>query len=221
MKRISQLIGKYGKGNKRISESIELSLFKKVYMDAACTLFIQKGKKFVIDDDNKRFLLHFSKYWSNDPSFEINDDISLQKGLFVKGSIGTGKTTSFEIIRTIYRTYKFEKLCFPIISAEQVVEKFNSAKNKEEVITYYSNGTFFFDDLGKETAGNNIYQYGKEEIFIRILSNRYRNFESKGTLTHITSNLDFDQIGARYGTHIQDRFYTMFNQLKLSGASRR
>ena len=110
---------------------------------------------------------------------------------------------------------------FPSIAAQEVVAKYNAEKNKDHIIDYYSKGTFLFDDLGSETVGNNVYQYGKEEIFVRILLNRYRNFESLGTKTHVTTNLSLSQIGNRYGTQISDRFIRMFNRLKLDGPSRR
>ncbi len=95
------------------------------------------------------------------------------------------------------------------------------AKNKEDVVRYYSKGVFLFDDLGAETMGNNIFQYGKEEVFLRILLNRYRNFESLGTKTHITTNLSLGEIEQRYGKQLADRFIKMFNLLKLDGPSRR
>jgi DNA replication protein DnaC len=139
----------------------------------------------------------------------------------VFGSYGTGKTSSFQIIQNMAKEYQLRELWFPSISTQEVVEKFNVESNKEQVIQYYSKGTFLFDDLGAETAGNNIHQYGKEEVFIRILLNRYRNFESRGTKTHITTNLNLDGIEQRYGRQLSDRFIKMFNLLKLDGPSRR
>ncbi|WP_149304447.1 P-loop NTPase family protein [Pareuzebyella sediminis] len=119
------------------------------------------------------------------------------------------------------KQYGLRELWFPCISTQEVVAKYNENKNKEEIIEYYSKGTFLFDDLGSETVGNNVYQYGKEEIFVRILLNRYRNFENLGTKTHITTNLNNSQIEDRYGRQISDRFVRMFNRLKLDGPSRR
>jgi len=152
---------------------------------------------------------------------QILENISLRKGLMVFGSYGTGKSSSFRIIQNLSRCYQVRELWFPSISTQEVVAKFNLERNKEEVIQYYSKGIFLFDDLGAEPAGNNIYQYGKEEVFVRILLNRYRNFEEQGTKTHITTNLDLVQIENRYGRQLSDRFVRMFNLLKLDGPSRR
>ena len=119
------------------------------------------------------------------------------------------------------KQYQVRELWFPSISTQEVVTRFNLERNKEHVIQYFSKGVFLFDDLGAEMMGNNIYQYGKEEVFVRILLNRYRNFESLGTKTHITTNLNLGQMEERYGKQLADRFIRMFNLLKLDGPSRR
>lgn len=196
-------------------------VFKKVFYKAAQEFYAHGEQDFEVDAQNKNFLGHFCRYWNREAAFEVLENISLQKGLLVFGSYGTGKTSSFQIIQNIAKVYQIRELWFPSISTQEVVAKYNVENNKEQVIQYYSKGTFLFDDLGAETAGNNIYQYGKEEIFIRILLNRYRNFESLGTKTHITTNLNLDQLEERYGRQLSDRFIKMFNLLKLDGPSRR
>ena len=197
------------------------ALFKKVFFRAAQEFYARTDLDFEVDGGNKNFLGHFCRYWNRDPAFELLENISLGKGLLVFGSYGTGKTSSFRIIQDMSKEYGLKALWFPIISTQEVVDRYNTEKNKDDVIRYYSKGTFLFDDLGSETVGNNVYQYGKEEIFVRILLNRYRNFESLGTKSHITTNLDLSQIEHRYGRQISDRFIRMFNLLKLDGPSRR
>lgn len=199
----------------------EPDIFKKVFFKAAQDFYANSDFDFEVDGANKNFLGHFCKYWNREKAFEFLENISLRKGLLVFGSYGTGKTSSFQIIQNLAKHYQVRELWFPSISTQQVVAKFNLEKNKENVIQYYSKGVFLFDDLGAEMAGNNIYQYGKEEIFVRILLNRYRNFESLGTKTHITTNLSLGQIEERYGKQLADRFIKMFNLLKLDGPSRR
>ena len=199
----------------------EPDVFKKVFFKMAQEFYARTNMDFEVDGSNKSFLQHFCKYWNREVAFEVIANISLKKGLFVFGSYGTGKTTSFRIIQNLAKQYQVKELWFPSISTQEVVDRFNMEKNKEDVIRYFSKGTFLFDDLGSETAGNNIYQYGKEEVFVRILLNRYRNFEKLGTKTHITTNLGLKQVEERYGKQLADRFIEMFNLLKLDGPSRR
>ena len=196
-------------------------IFKKVFFKMAQEFYAKSDIDFEVDIGNKNFLGHFCKYWNRDKAFEVLENISLRKGLLVFGSYGTGKTSSFQIIQNIARQYQVRELWFPSISTQEVVERFNMAKNKEDVVRYYSKGVFLFDDLGAEMEGNNSFQYGKEEVFVRILLNRYRNFESLGSKTHITTNLSLGKIEQRYGKQLADRFIKMFNLLKLDGPSRR
>ena len=199
----------------------EPDIFKKVFFKMAQEFYAKSDIDFEVDIGNKNFLGHFCKYWNRDKAFEVLENISLRKGLLVFGSYGTGKTSSFQIIQNIARQYQVRELWFPSISTQEVVERFNMAKNKEDVVRYYSKGVFLFDDLGAEMEGNNSFQYGKEEVFVRILLNRYRNFESLGSKTHITTNLSLGKIEQRYGKQLADRFIKMFNLLKLDGPSRR
>ncbi|WP_289644968.1 hypothetical protein [Maribacter aestuarii] len=181
-------------------------LFKKIFCRAAREYYARTDLDFEVDSSNKNFLGHFCRYWNRDPAFEVLENISLRKGLLVFGSYGTGKTSSFRIIQNMSEQYGLRTLWFPIISAQEVVDRYNAERNKDDIIQYYSKGTFLFDDLGSETVGNNVYQYGKEDIFVRILLDRYRNFETRGTKTYITTNLDYSQIEHRYG---RDRSWTV------------
>lgn len=175
---------------------------------------------FKVDENNKKFLNAFCKYFAQDPTFETEHNGHLDKGLFVFGNNGTGKTSSFEIIQKISKQYAIKQLWIPIISTQEVVQKFNLAESsqKDYIIQYYSKGTYLFDDLGSEKEASN---YGKEDIFTRISEHRYNEFLKYGTKTFITSNLSFEEIKKRYGIRVYDRFYQMFNQLKLDGESRR
>ena len=176
-------------------------------------IFFEEGEKkisnqkseFLIESEYKRVLYAIIAYMSKNILYENNGG-SFRKGLLLKGPNGSGKTTIFSIFNALGRQHK--SFYFPIISCSEVVTKFNSAEFKEDVIKYYSFGNYCFDDLGKEPIASN---FGKEDIFIRILENRYREFCEKGTKTFITTNLTLEQIGIRYGVHIMDRFYEMFN----------
>jgi len=184
-------------------------------------LFREKGEKklaaqkmeFLLDPEYKKTLTLILAYMTTDPFYESKKG-SFRKGLFLTGTNGTGKTTIFKILQKL----GLQKLImyFPMISCTEVVAKYNAGPRKEDIITHYSFGNFCFDDLGKEPIASN---YGTEDIFIRILENRYREFCEKGTKTFITTNLNLEQIGRRYGVHIKDRFYEMFNFHELNSGS--
>ncbi len=186
----------------------------KIYYDAI-------NRTFEVDETNKVFLNLICKYFAQDETFETIHKGELHKGIFCYGNPGTGKTSSFKIIQNISRKYNIKSLWFPIVETSKIVEKYNTEKNKDYIIQNYSKGNCLFDDLGAENEANNIFIYGKEDIFIRIMETRYNEFVTKGTKTHITTNLSIEEIKKRYGSRIEDRFIQMFNFLELNGQSRR
>jgi len=194
---------------------------RKLFNFEAIQYYKKLNKEFEVDDDNSKYLNLFCKYFSRSDAFEKDTGGDLNKGVFVTGKSGTGKTSSFKIIHNISQKYNCKQLWFPIHDTSNVVEQFNLEKYKDDVIKKNSKGIMLFDDLGAESIGSNVYVYGKEDIFIRILEARYREYINKGTKTFITSNLNLEDIKKRYGVRVEDRFIEMFNILKLDGKSRR
>ena len=193
---------------------INTDTLKNLFSIEARKHYARKNNSFEVDENNKNFLNIFCKYFAQDLSFETEHQGELHKGLYVLGGNGTGKTSSFEILQKISKTYSINQIWTSIICTHDVVREFNLSESgkKDFIIQKYSRGKFMFDDLGAETEASN---YGKEDIFIR------NDFISKGVKTHITSNLTFDDIKKRYGVRVYDRFFEMFNIVKVGGERRR
>lgn len=194
---------------------------KSLYNKEAIKYYKSVNRVFTIDQNNKNYLNLLCKYFANDQTFETFHEGELRKGLFFYGNTGTGKTTSLQIIQNISKKYNIKPLWFPIIEAGKVVEQFNTEKNKDYVVIKYSSGKILFDDLGAENEANNIFIYGKEDIFVRILENRYNDYVTKGIKTHITSNLTIEDIKDRYGSRVEDRLVQMCNFIEAPGDTRR
>ena len=191
---------------------------KKTFKNEAEIYFEKIGKHFIIDEDNKNYLNLLCLYFAEDLNFEKKFGGELRKGLLVFGNPGTGKTSSFDIIQNISKKYNLKQLWFTKRKANDVVTRYNETPLKDSVIRDCSKGVIYFDDLGSEIIASN---FGKEDIFIRILEFRYDEFKENGTKTYITTNFTFDEIEERYGERVFDRFIEMFNFLELSGKSRR
>ncbi|MEO9893093.1 hypothetical protein [Aurantibacter sp.] len=210
--------------NKTQKSNWNLKKLKIIFNQEAIIFYAQSRMKvFTVDSDNKLYLNLLCKYFSRDMTFETEHGGHLNKGLFIYGNKGSGKTTSLKIIQSLYFKYQQRQFWFPRIDCQEVVDKFNMARNKDYIVKNYSKGSFMFDDLGAENLANNIHVFGKEDIFIRIMEARYNEFVNKGVRTHITSNLTPQDVGKRYGSRVEDRFYEMFNliELNVSGESRR
>jgi len=201
-------------------ERIMTPQLKQLYHIEAKKYFLSEHRNFDVDENNKRFLDIFCRYFASDTEFETKYKGELQKGLYVFGIPGTGKTSCFKIMQNVSKVYSISQVWMPIISTQNVVEQFNTSESnkKDFVIQNYSKGIFMFDDLGAEKEASN---FGKEDIFERIMERRYDKFLEKGTKTFVTSNLSFEGIKKRYGSRLYDRFFQMFNVLELGGQSRR
>lgn len=199
-------------------KNIPTIVLKKIFNEEAEIYFRNLGKYFVIDKNNKNYFNILCHYFSEDLKFEEEIGGELRKGIMVFGDVGTGKSSSFDIIQNISKKHKLTALWFPKRSANDVVTKYNESLLKDVVIRDCSKGKMYFDDLGSEKEASN---FGKEDIFVRILELRYDEFKEKGTKTFLTTNFTIEDIKNRYGIRIYDRFREMFNFLELSGESRR
>jgi len=88
----------------------------------------------------------------------------------------------------------------------EVLEKYNETKS------------FCFDDLGVEPKGSH---YAKEcNVMGEILLSRYELFchpeQSRRVLTHITTNLNAQELDKRYGNRVRSRMRTMFNLISFN-----
>jgi len=192
--------------------------FKKIFNEEAENYFEKLGRRFIIDESNRNYFNFLCHYFSEDIKFEEEFGGNLKKGLMVFGDVGTGKSSSFNIIQNISKKHEVRHLRFIKMTANEVVTKYNETPLKDSVIRYCSKGTIYFDDLGSETVASN---FGKEDIFIRILELRYNDFIEKGTKTYLTTNYTLEEIYERYGVRVFDRFKEMFNFLEVRGRSKR
>ncbi|MBW8688174.1 hypothetical protein [Chitinophaga rhizophila] len=141
--------------------------------------------------------------------------IDLNKGIFLGGDIGTGKTQLMQLMRCIvYSPYEYAVHSCPKIALD-------FGKSGTQTIMRYSydclsknssiQAVCCFDDLGKEI---NTKHYGTScNIMQQILLARYELFVQHGIITHVTSALNTLQLEEKYGTGIRSRFREMFNRI--------
>lgn len=154
------------------------------------------------------------------------------KGLWLCGNIGTGKSTLLEILRTFcpsvrpWRRYRDSGSAdaraisrdaspygFRISNATRVTGDY--AKNGYEGLdTYILNARQAFDEVGREGIPTS-YFGNTENVFAYIIQRRYDLRD--GDFTHVTSNLAPRQIAEVYGDHIYDRCCEMFNFVEMAG----
>jgi hypothetical protein len=100
---------------------------------------------------------------------------------------------------------------------------FEFMKEGHEVFHRYTKGsfqsekfepkTYCFDDLGLETTMN---FYGNPcSVMAEILLSRYDLFHSFGMITHITTNLNSQELEDCYGTRVRSRLREMMNLISF------
>ncbi len=156
---------------------------------------------------------------------EQDSELSLNKGIYIYGPVGTGKTTMMRA----FSTWRHTKKRFQIVNTKDL--QWDFAKEGFDLIRKYSSRsyeykrgfydrsgkalTYCFDDFGSEGKSKH---YGNDCLVMEeVIEYRYREHQETGMLTHITSNLgrDWDLIENEYGTRIRSRCRELFHKIEL------
>jgi DNA replication protein DnaC len=174
----------------------------------------RQGKVYVEDAAYLQLHKYLSCYFAGDKKFETwkhIDKPNLNKGLYIWGTIGFGKTSLLKAFRTL----SLRGQSFGYRSTYEVREMLENREKKIADVQALYHSPILFDELGKEAKS-----FGAE-LMTDVLSRRYDTFVDKGIKTHITSNLSPKQIGDRYGKHLESRIYEMCNVIYVKGNDKR
>ena len=193
---------------------------------------IFKEKPFVVDDSNAMIYELLCYYFSNDKNFlavaeamEVKNP-SLEKGIFIAGNFGVGKTWLMRLFM------KNQRQVFLLRNAKDIADEFGT--NGEDGLLEYVNkhknpsndSSVFFqpysglciDDLGTEDIKTH---YGnKRNVIGDLLEKRYSR-NNTGVYLHATSNLDAEQLKDFYGGRVTSRIREVFNLIEMNGNDRR
>jgi DNA replication protein DnaC len=171
---------------------------------------------FVIDSENKESFKKIAIYVSEYSYQNINS----KRGILLFGPKGTGKTVAMKII---------QKCClktnnkFYLYSSLDLSEYFATGGDEGKytsAIDLTGKKNHCIDDLGLER--NKVMYFGNEICpAAYVIARRYDLFCRYGIKTHITTNLNFEEIEKIYGDRISDRLKEMCNIIEFKGISRR
>lgn len=179
----------------------------------------QINRELVLSEQGEKAINIICMYLNNEPGFE-EMGYSFQKGLWLAGEYGTGKTALIKAYREAKLVLFGETVGFKTcVQMNEEYLRLNEYTNKHEglkAISAYANRydthERIFDDLGEEETTVNDYG-NKTCVMAKILSERYKGFPN--TTTHITTNLGSKDIARDYGGRIESRVYEMFNFIPL------
>ncbi|MFN8348774.1 MAG: hypothetical protein U0X91_27490 [Spirosomataceae bacterium] len=187
---------------------IDFATAKEIFRFTAERLCERQGKHFVIDEENRWVLQNLVAYFIGDPT---HCAFSLQKGIYLYGPVGVGKTFIFQAFRLFCQAV--HQPSFTITPTRQIVREVEKAKSLAGV-EKYGGGVVCFDDVGEEPGTTKLYRQ-EESVMGMVLAQRYENYLAQGLLTHATSNLLPCELEAQYGSRIADRCRQLFNFVPL------
>lgn len=178
-------------------------------------LLQEENRKFVLDGNLKEVLPNLIKYFTGDPSGLYD----LQKGIYLFGEVGTGKSFLIRMMRSLCNVLKYEPRQFKIYNAKTLLFEVEKAKNLS-AIDKVLRGGWCVDDLGAE---DNRYKLFGNDISVMgyVLNERYELYHATGEVFHVSSNIDPNLIYDEYGERLESRCSQMFNFVKLEGTDKR
>ena len=163
--------------------------------------------------------------------FMAVQDNKTNRGLFLNGELGTGKSLSIKLMKSAFGGFK-------IVMARHVLREFLQSKvSGMDILDIYGRNSYSnssttgypdkkkpihycFDDVGAHESSSKMYG-NQTNVFTEILSDRYEEWKEFGMRTIIVTNSDPDAIEAMYGKRIRDRLREMCVPIKILGESKR
>ncbi len=201
---------KYCLGELKVNEIIYDFEMMLAYLNTKGRLLF--GEKFEIIEEDREIVFKLCNYFIRDETNCKRFDIDINKGILLSGPVGCGKTSLMKLLRYIVPHQKPYKM----IPARNIVFGFNHLGYK--TIEDYGNSNYFcFDDLGVEPIGRH---YGKDcNVMGEILLSRYDLFLEYHIKTHATTNLNAQELEARYGSRVRSRMRELFNLIAFDKVS--
>ena len=136
----------------------------------------------------------------------------VQKGLFIVGATGCGKTCLILAVQQTLRQLNDER-CFAFKVMKDVSLQFQISRNYLDIQPYYDRN-WCIDDMGY--AEETVIDYGNRiNLVDTIICQRYVNSNRSRIFTHITTNLSKSDMVVKYDSRTIDRFYEMCNLVDM------
>lgn len=170
-------------------------------------------KDFRLHKEDKALLLVLYCYFIQDHNAGAIIGLYISKGLLISGPVGCGKTTLMNLmLKSTWHKIKYE-----MIPTRNIVNNFNEV-GFEVLEKYKDTKDYCFDDLGLEPIG--CHNTKDCNVMEEILLSRYDLFKTKNVKTHITTNLNPEELEARYGSQFISRLGEMFNLIGFAKSSK-
>ena len=171
------------------------------------------GPAFAFLETDTAILIKLMVWFARDEINASSLGLSLQKGIMLNGPVGCGKTSLMNIFRFLLPAEQRHY----IRPCRDIAQEFSN-EGHNAMLRYTKNSfsqfsgnprTYCFDDLGLEPT---VQHYGNTvTVMAEIMLSRYDFFHAFQMLTHITTNLNSDEIEKIYGLRVRSRMRELFN----------
>lgn len=186
------------------------------------------GGEFTVDADNRFLYENLIRWAHNDPSFLCNDPSGKRaisgrtdRGIYISGPTGTGKTWAMRVLARYcslmeLRVAAGDKAMF--LSWDNVrASRLCSAYAEEGTLQCADRDILGIDDLGAEQT-ETMYMGSRLNVLQSVLEERG---DRRDRLTFITSNIPMSRLADRYEERVASRVRQMCNYFELRGQDRR
>lgn len=192
-----------------------------------------RNPAFVIDDENRFAYENFIKWAHGDGTMKCIDPISrqivpgrLNRGIYIAGNTGSGKSWCLEIMHAYCAAWNFKvlwgddteprPLWWRTVRADALCDVW---AEKGSIIEYKKQAMLGIQDLGNEPQ-ESLYMGNRLDVVRNLIE--YRG-DKQDEMTFITSNLRIngDILIDRYGDRVASRLVEMCNYFEIKGKDRR
>ncbi len=137
----------------------------------------------------------------------VVEAVDKDKGLFILGGTGTGKTYAMHVLAK--NKGKVENFSMLLAELRDTMQR---GYYFEQIKTFVNQEYMFIDDIGAEKTSDFVL-----EVLYLIINGRYENMKK----TVLSSNMDLDKFSERYGDRILSRIAELCVVVKLEGDDKR
>jgi hypothetical protein len=163
------------------------------------------GKKLIVNSETTPLIKIICFFLSNDERFEKELGYGFNKGLWIRGTVGLGKTYLFSCVK--------DNLLKPI-NIYSMIDISQDVKEDGDFTIDYSK-LVYLDDVGSES--HVVKHYGTDINFFKNFIETYYLNTTKFNRLIISTNNSFSEIENKYGFRVRSRVKDMFNIIDILG----